>query len=471
METPPLTRGVHCNRTLNIGAIKALGYDMDYTLVDYNAARWERKAYKYLKAKLLARGWPVESLEFNPSLVIRGLVIDKELGNALKVNRFGYVKKAFHGTRPLDFHEQRRAYSRIIVDLTEKRYAMMTTMFSLSECCMYLQMVDLLDAENLSERIDYLDLYSIVRSDLDSTHLEGLLKEEVLQHPERFVDLDADTIQTLLDQKRAGKRLLLITNSDWPYTRDIMNYTFNRLLPKGTTWRDLFELTIVSAQKPAFFSRHHPLFEVVSEEGLLSPCIGPPTRPGIYLGGHADLVEEYLSLSGDEILFIGDHIYSDIHISKDIQRWRTALILRDLESDIEAVEAFRAQQTALTDLMKEKEQLEFQWYQARLQQQRSAAEEPQTDSKRGAKNPDRSADEIRNKLSHLDDKIAPLAKAAAQLNNENWGLLMRAGNDKSLLAHQMEMHADIYTSRVSNFLFQTPFAFLRSNPGHLPHEV
>ena len=35
-------RRVWCNRTLNLRSIKAVGYDMDYTLVHYRTAEWER---------------------------------------------------------------------------------------------------------------------------------------------------------------------------------------------------------------------------------------------------------------------------------------------------------------------------------------------------------------------------------------------------------------------------------------------
>jgi hypothetical protein len=47
---------------------------------------------------------------------------------------------------------------------------------------------------------------------------------------------------------------------------------------------------------------------------------------------------------------------------------------------------------------------------------------------------------------------------------------MRAGADKSRLARQIERHADIYTSRVSNFLWLTPFGYLRAARGSLPHD-
>ncbi|HSP77772.1 MAG TPA: 5'-nucleotidase domain-containing protein, partial [Myxococcaceae bacterium] len=73
-------------------------------------------------------------------------------------------------------------------------------------------------------------------------------------------------------------------------------------------------------------------------------------------------------------------------------------------------------------------------------------------------------------LRALDAELGPLARAASELSNPIWGLLTRAGNDKSHLARQVERYADIYTSRVSNFLYATPFVYLRSPRGSLPHD-
>jgi hypothetical protein len=56
------------------------------------------------------------------------------------------------------------------------------------------------------------------------------------------------------------------------------------------------------------------------------------------------------------------------------------------------------------------------------------------------------------------------------VGNASWGPLLRAGNDKSHLARQIERHADVYTSRVSNLVHATPFAYLRSPRGSLPHD-
>ncbi len=94
------------------------GYDMDYTLIHYDVDAWEGKAYKYgletLKQQVRGGGWavghscqraescrqcssvsslsqgvPVEGLSFDSQLVMRGLIVDKDRGNLIKVDRFG----------------------------------------------------------------------------------------------------------------------------------------------------------------------------------------------------------------------------------------------------------------------------------------------------------------------------------------------------------------------------------------------
>mgnify|MGYP001169506738 CR=1 FL=1 len=85
LDTPP--RGVFCTRSLDLKDIKCIGYDMDYTLIDYKMEVWEERAYHYSKEELQAKGFPVRGLQFNPELVCRGLIVDKENGNVLKVGR------------------------------------------------------------------------------------------------------------------------------------------------------------------------------------------------------------------------------------------------------------------------------------------------------------------------------------------------------------------------------------------------
>jgi HAD superfamily 5'-nucleotidase-like hydrolase len=470
MDTLDPARGLFCNRTLNLRGIRAIGYDMDYTLVHYHMRAWERRAYRYIKEGLLAKGWPVEDLTFDPDLVIRGLIIDTHHGNVVKANRFGYVKRAFHGTDPLSYDRQRTTYQRTLVDLAEDRWHFLNTLFSISSACMYMQLVDRLDANKLEGSMGYADLYDAVQQTLDEAHMEGRLKKEIINHPERFVDLDPEMPLALLDQKEAGKKLLLITNSEWDYAQPMLQYAFNQFLPEGMTWRDVFDISIVGARKPDFFSVRMPAFRVVDDDGLLREHKAGALKEGcVYVGGNAPLVEESLGLTGEEILYVGDHLFVDVNISKKVLRWRTALVVRELEAEIDAFQRFADRQEQLTEMMAQKEQLESEYSAKRLQLQRVADDygpyEPC--------DPDEIETEmnaVRKRLVKLDEQIAPLAKASSRLVNENWGPLMRTGKDKSLFARQVERYADVYTGRVSNFLHHTPFVYLRSHRGSLPHD-
>jgi 5'-nucleotidase len=457
----PPEQGVFVNRTLNLRSVGAIGYDMDYTLIHYRVDEWEGAAFRTARDLLAARGWPVDGLSFDPDQFTLGLVFDLQLGNIVKATRFGYVVRAQHGTRTLDFDQQRRQYRETVVELSEPRFRFMNTLFELSRASLMSQLVELHDSQPLTGVSGYADLYAKVDDALSETHMTGRLKANIVADPDRYVVLDDEIVPTLLDQRQAGKQLLLITNSDWSYTRHLMTYAFDRSCPDSTTWRDLFDVVIVSADKPRFFSESSPFYRVVDEErSLLLPHHGPLQRGQVYFGGNARGVETSLGLSGGQPLYVGDHLFGDVHVSKDVLRWRTALIARELEAEISDARTFAARQDQLEDLMARKVEAEHNQAQLRLARRRRHGPEVAAElSLVGAR------------IAELDDLVAPLAQAAAELGNALWGPLMRAGNDKSLFARQVERYADVYTSRVSNLRYETPYAYLRAARGSLPHDA
>ena len=265
-EAQKKQRAVFCSRSLDLSKTKVVGYDMDYTLVNYFESVWEARAYFHAKQVLREKGFPVDDLEFESDLVCRGLVvrksrashagatlarapfsshshprgtqIDQELGNLIKVDRFGYVRRAMHGQMRLSTAAVQEIYGRTVVDLREDRYSFLNTLFSCSEGCLYAQLVEKLDdgrlARDASEPFDadrvndYRKLFHAVSKALFRAHVGGELKKEVMADPARFVRLDEDLAQTLLDQRDAGKALVLITNSDWTYTNAMLSYIIDR---------------------------------------------------------------------------------------------------------------------------------------------------------------------------------------------------------------------------------------------------
>src|SRR5262249_1293105 len=151
--------------------------------------------------------------------------------NVVKCNRFGYVTRAAHGTELLAHEAQRATYNQVWVDLADERWVFLNTLFSLSEACLYGQLVELRDRGRLQRELDYHGVYELVAEAMNAAHLEGELKAEIIAAPARYVVLDEDLPRALLDLQQAGKRLFLATNSEWHFTRAMMAYTFDRFLP------------------------------------------------------------------------------------------------------------------------------------------------------------------------------------------------------------------------------------------------
>ncbi|KAG4946704.1 hypothetical protein JHK87_042711 [Glycine soja] len=400
-------RGIFCTRTLNLRSISAIGYDMDYTLVHYNVKAWEGRAYDYCMENLKNMGFPIDGLAFDPDLVIRGLVIDKEGGNLVKADRFGYIKRAMHGTKMLSTRAVSEIYGRELVDLRQKsRWEFLNTFFSVSEAVAYMQMVDKLDGGIIPSNLgsfDYKGLYKVVGKALIAAHVEGRLKSEIMSNPEQFVEPDPELLFTLLDQKEV----------------------------------------IVSANKPEFFQMSHPMYEVVTEEGLMRPCFKAQTG-GLYSGGSAQMVESSLNIHGDEILYIGDHIYTDVSQPKVHLRWRAALICRELEEEYTALIRSRGRRQSLVELINQKEVVVDLFNQLRLALQRQSKGRPAQIVAATNVNKENLTERMQKLLlvmQILDGKIAPMLEADGELFNKKWGYLSRAGLwDKSHLMRQIEKY-------------------------------
>jgi 5'-nucleotidase len=167
---------VFCNRTLNLRAVRAVGYDMDYTLLHYRVEEWERVAFEHAVDHLAERGWKLGKLEFDPSSFSLGLVFDLHLGNLVKATRFGYVVKAQHGATTLSYDELRTAYRETVVDLAEDRFEFMNTLFELSRASLWTQLVERHDQAALQGVRSYADVYDVVDDALDEAHAAGVLK-------------------------------------------------------------------------------------------------------------------------------------------------------------------------------------------------------------------------------------------------------------------------------------------------------
>ena len=257
---------VYVNRVLNMKKIKAIGFDMDYTLVRYHTENFEELTYNIMVKKLVEDfNYPKElyKLKFDFNKVIQGLVLDLERGNILKLSRFGKVKSSAHGTKQISFYDQKSIYENKVVDLTNTNFQSLDTSFSISHGVLYSQLVDLKD--ETKDLPDYKALAQDVRKVLDIGHRDGSIKDQVRDNIEKYIIKDPKLPELLEKYKESGKKLIIITNSDFNYTKLLMDYSITPFLKKHNCWSELFDITVTLASKPKFFVESPDFFKIPME--------------------------------------------------------------------------------------------------------------------------------------------------------------------------------------------------------------
>ncbi len=453
---------VYVNRTLNLKRIKYIGLDMDHTLIRYNTENFERLSHTTIINKLVSRkNYPeaVKKLAFDFHFALRGLVVDRKKGNLLKLNRYTAIRNSFHGLKPLDFKTHQKVYKSTYIDLSKNDYLAIDTSFSYSLAHAYSQLVELKDTQPELKLPDYGQLADDVLDALDEAHRDGSLKNEVRKNLSHYIIKDEQVVRGLEKFKKHGKKIFVLTNSDFSYSKLLLDYAINPFLKEHKSWVDLFEVVITLASKPKFFYDEGKYLKVNPEDGTMTN-LDDKLEPGVYQGGGARKFTEDFGLDGDDILYIGDHIYGDILRLKKDCNWRTAMITEELEDEITNNRKAEPIMTEIDSLMRRKEPFEDELTDLMTKKIEKATP---VDEKR--------ISALQDSITEIDTQISQLIKKQQALYNPNWGQLMRAGNEESYFAYQMERYACVYMSKISDLFDLSPRTYFRAPRRPLSHEV
>jgi len=251
-----------------------------------------------------------------------------------------------------------------------------------------MQLVELKDHQpGLIGHREYKEIYQDVRAAVDLCHRDGSLKKAVAKDPAKYIYRD-ESLVPILEMFRnsgefqrgcrrrlltctpgepslslspfspvdAGRKVFLATNSLWDYTNVVMNFLLEGKTgdDKGEAWLDYFDIVLTGCGKPGFFASPRPLYEVHTPTGMLfntdngSPMLPidgtpqpqvspnaekakasrrPDGKARVFQGGFYTDLHKFLGVHrGDEVLYVGDHIFGDILKSKKSLNWRTLLV-------------------------------------------------------------------------------------------------------------------------------------------------
>lgn len=452
---------VYVNRTLNLKRIRHIGVDMDHTLVRYHSEAFEQLSFTTMVMKLVKKGYPDElkKLVFDYNFAVRGLVVDRVKGNLLKLNRYTAIRASYHGLKPLDFKTHQKLYKSTYIDLSNPDYMAVDTSFSISLAVLFAQIVELKDADTQSRYPEYARIADDVLEALDESHRDGSLKDEVKKNLDKFIIKDETLVRDLEKFKKHGKKIFVLTNSDFHYTKLLLDYAINPYLKETKSWADLFEFVITFAQKPKFFYENQRFLKVDPTNGSLSNFEGDLT-PGIYQGGNAKKFTNDLGLNGDDILYVGDHIYGDILRLKKDCNWRTAMVIEELDVEVQNNRKAEPINQEIEILMKKKEPFEDELTDLmtrKIEKQASVNEA--------------NIENLQKTIGEIDTQISQLIKAQQSLYNQHWGQLMRAGNEESYFAYQLDRYACVYMQKLTDLLELSPRTYFRAPRRPLSHEI
>jgi HAD superfamily 5'-nucleotidase-like hydrolase len=450
--------------------IGAIGFDLDYTLANYRVRAIDELAFGLTQRKLVEhRGYPEEILDlaFDPSFVVRGLVVDRRRGNLLKMDYHNYVKRSSHGTRPMDDEQRKRIYRTRRIRTSARSYASVDTFFHLPEVHLYARLVDLVEEGRF--RRGYGTLYQDVRDMIDQAHADGSIKREIQADPGRFLERDPRLPEFLRTLREGGKKVFLLTNSEPFYTDVLLTYLLES--EGGPSWRTYFDLVAVDAGKPRFFTDRERTGSLLDEDGPGAPIVS---------GGNVWRLEKRLGFQGDRVLYWGDHTYGDILRSKKSVGWRTAMIIPELEPELSVTERIRPRIARLeaaiedrVDVLRDEQRTKME--KSRLERVLAGDGGSAEDVRQEL---GRRIEQTKERLAYLDQERSRLHELVARLDDEcnaayhpQWGPLFREGNEVSRFGHQVKDFACLYTSRVSNFLDYPLNTYFRAPMERMAHEL
>ncbi|XP_045482802.1 5'-nucleotidase domain-containing protein 1-like [Harmonia axyridis] len=310
--------------------------------------------YKVLSKYLIKRGYPKKHLEveIDFDFLQKGLILDAEKGNILKIACDGKIIRATHGTKVLSEDEIEKYYKNSHWELSDlfvkdplevwngphsDKIRSLLDYFDIIVSLLFARCVDSVDEEKngIQEKYSvYDDIYEGLLSMFEIEHFQsnkGGYYLEMKSTPQKYYykcpNKVLDWLKTL---RKQGKLLFLITGSYIDFASCTASYTL------GSDWKDYFDIIITYAKKPGFFTieREFIGLDGIKQTGPIDPKnleLG-----GIYANGNwKDLYAFLLKHSSSpdpKCLYIGDSVIQDVYAPDTYSHCETVAVCEELST-------------------------------------------------------------------------------------------------------------------------------------------
>ncbi|TKC39273.1 hypothetical protein EI555_003200 [Monodon monoceros] len=184
----------------------------------------------------------IRKYEYDPNFAISGLHYDVQWSVLMKISAFHYIQlgTVYRGLSVVPDEE--------VIEMYQGSHVPLEQMSNFYE-----------SSHGNTNNIDYepVHLYKDVKDSIREVHTKGIMyRAGYICYPEQ-------TRAVLAKLADHGKKMFLITNSPSSFVDEGMRYIVEK------DWRDLFDVVIVQAEKPDFFSDKWSPFQKVNVKGVL----------------------------------------------------------------------------------------------------------------------------------------------------------------------------------------------------------
>ncbi|KAI5712521.1 hypothetical protein M8J76_005186 [Diaphorina citri] len=444
-------KGVFACNELDLKEINVYGFDYDYTLAVYKPAM-DYLLYDLGRNLLISKfKYPkgIADLEYKPGWAIRGLHYDIEKGLLMKIDSFLQIQfgTVYRGLTPVSEKEVLRLYKNkniplAYVDTHGKNHQYITTkmvqladLFSVPEMSLLCNIAEYFERNQISYNPEI--LFNDVKTSVGMGH--PLMHSLVIENTAEYLEKDPK-LRIFFDRLREHKKkLFLITNSPYKFVNAGMS------LVLGDDWEEFFDVIIVQARKPMFFTDESRPIRIYDRETntMLWDKVTELKKGTIYFEGTVKQLMAMTKWKGEDLLYFGDHPYSDLADVTLEHGWRTGAIINELNHEIDTLnnEDFKKNCSWLAIL-------------TQLIEDQQDSQEP-------------GASETLKKWEVERDSIRKQLKTVF---NPQFGSVFRTHNNPTYFSRRLFRFADIYTSQMSNLLEHSITHTYYPRRGVMPHE-
>ncbi|XP_068694165.1 5'-nucleotidase domain-containing protein 2-like isoform X3 [Montipora foliosa] len=284
----------------------------------------------------------IGDMKYDPDFAIRGLHFDTCKGLLLKVDAFHNIMlgSVYRGLQPVPNEEVFSIYEGTHLAITKinpsnfingprRTMQHMIDLFSYPEMVLLSNVIEFFQHKGIPYDPEY--LFRDCQQAVQSVHISGTLYQEVMTDIDTYLKQSPLLGELLNRLVSSGKMLFLITNSGYKFVKKGMDHML------GQGWRDLFDVIITQARKPSFY--HQPTlrpFRCVDTRQYRPTWqkVSALCKGQVYMEGNIEQFMKFTGWYGPNVLYFGDHVYSDLRDPVLHHGWRTGAIIPELEDEI-----------------------------------------------------------------------------------------------------------------------------------------